>query len=195
MHDRISAFADGELPDAQIEAVMKDLATPEGRAAWDAYHHAGDVMRSDEMDVALSAGFSARLAARLEAEPTALAPPPVAVDAGQKESQRSWHRLAWPALGAAAVAAVAFLITPSLLNNWRDQPAAPVQARASTAASQAISHASVIASIAPASVGGAISLRAADLDSYIQAHQPVSPAVDGAARFVSPVAPDSPSAK
>ncbi len=191
MHDRISAFADGELPEAQVEAVMKDLATPEGRAAWDVYHRAGDVLRSEDMDIALSAGFAARMAARLDAEPTVLAPLPTAQASVGPAHPHPWHRLALPALGAAAVAGLAFVITPSVLNSLRDKPALPAQAATATAAAPAISHASVIASVAPASVGGAISLRSADLDPYVQAHQPVSPAVDGAAQFVSPVAPGS----
>lgn len=195
MHDRISAFADGELPHAQIDAVMKDLATPEGRAAWEAYHHAGDVMRSDDMDVALSPGFSARMAARLDAEPTVLAPPPaVPADTGQQASRFCLRRFAAPALGAAAVAALAFILTPSVLKSLNMTPDSQVQAVAS-ATSASISHASVIATAAPASAGGAMSLRASDLDAYVQAHQPASPAVDGAAHFVSPVVPGSSAAK
>jgi sigma-E factor negative regulatory protein RseA len=196
MHDKISAFADGELPHAQVDAVMKDLATPEGRAAWEAYHHAGDVMRSDDMDVALSPGFSARMAARLDAEPTVLAPPSaVPVDTGQQAASRfCLRRFAAPALGAAAVAALAFILTPSVLKSLNVAPADQVQAVAS-AASASVSHASVIAAAAPASAGGAIALRASDLDAYVQAHQPASPAVDGAAQFVSPDVPGSTAAK
>ncbi|MDO8301371.1 sigma-E factor negative regulatory protein [Lacisediminimonas sp.] len=194
MHDRISAFADGELPDAQVDAVMKDLATPEGRAAWEAYHHAADVMRSEDMDVALSPGFSARMAARLDAEPTVLAPPPaVAADTGKQASRFCWRRFAAPALGAAAVAALAFILTPPGLKSLHNEPAGPVQAVAT--ASQSISHASVIAAAAPAGAGGAIALRASDLEAYVQAHQPASPAVDGAAQFASPIVPDSSAAK
>jgi sigma-E factor negative regulatory protein RseA len=68
LHEHISALADGELSDSERELAFAALDTPEGQAAWRAYHLAGDVLRSTS-DGALSAGFSARLAAALAAEP------------------------------------------------------------------------------------------------------------------------------
>jgi sigma-E factor negative regulatory protein RseA len=66
--ERISAFADGELPKDDHELASAALRTDEGRAAWEVYHLIGDVLRTGE-SADLSPGFSARLSARLAAEP------------------------------------------------------------------------------------------------------------------------------
>jgi sigma-E factor negative regulatory protein RseA len=68
MHEHISALADGELPDGELELAMAALGTPAGRAAWEAYHLIGDTLRANASAVP-SADFSRRLAARLAAEP------------------------------------------------------------------------------------------------------------------------------
>jgi sigma-E factor negative regulatory protein RseA len=68
LHEHISALADGELPDSERELALAALGTPEGRAAWRAYHLTRDVLRSTPGGE-LSDGFSARLAAALAAEP------------------------------------------------------------------------------------------------------------------------------
>lgn len=68
LHEHISALADGELSDSERELAFAALDTPEGQAAWHAYHLSGDVLRGTPCG-ALSEGFSARLAAALAAEP------------------------------------------------------------------------------------------------------------------------------
>lgn len=74
LHENISALADGELSDSARELALAALATADGRAAWQAYHLTGDVLRASA-DGALSDGFTARLAARLAAEPAYQAAP------------------------------------------------------------------------------------------------------------------------
>ncbi len=68
LREHISALTDGELPDSERELALAALDSPEGQAAWRAYHLAGDALRRTP-DAELSDGFSARLAARLAAEP------------------------------------------------------------------------------------------------------------------------------
>ena len=67
LHENISALADGELAQSEQELAFAALQTAEGRAAWQAYHVVGDVLR-DSAQGALSAGFNAALAARRAAE-------------------------------------------------------------------------------------------------------------------------------
>jgi sigma-E factor negative regulatory protein RseA len=69
LHETISALADGELAASELELAFAALDTDEGRQAWDAYRHIGDVLRSEQYGHALSAQFDARLASRLAAEP------------------------------------------------------------------------------------------------------------------------------
>ncbi len=72
IRDYISAFADGELPAADIELALAALREDDGRAAWDLYHRIGDALRSEPGQAELSPGFAARLADRLAAEPIPL---------------------------------------------------------------------------------------------------------------------------
>jgi sigma-E factor negative regulatory protein RseA len=64
----ISALSDGELPRLDLELAMAALDGPDGRKAWETYHHIGDILRA-EPTPDLSPGFAERLAARLAAEP------------------------------------------------------------------------------------------------------------------------------
>lgn len=72
IRDYISAFADGELPDADLELALAALRDADGRQTWDLYHRIGDALRGDPLDADLSPGFALRLAERLAAEPTPL---------------------------------------------------------------------------------------------------------------------------
>ena len=72
MKDRISEFMDGELDDRSAAEVINALGRDgEARDAWRTYHLIGDALRDSSL---LSAGFTARVARALQAEPTVLAP-------------------------------------------------------------------------------------------------------------------------
>jgi len=66
--ERISALSDDALPKEDHELACAALRTADGVAAWEVYHLIGDVLRTGE-SADLSPGFSARLGARLAAEP------------------------------------------------------------------------------------------------------------------------------
>lgn len=68
IREHISALCDGELPEGDLELAFAGLQTPEGKQAWDVYHHVGDVLRA-RASADLSPGFAGKLAARLAAEP------------------------------------------------------------------------------------------------------------------------------
>lgn len=92
MKDRISQLMDGELGPQDTEAALGALRRdPEAADAWRTYHLLSDAMRDTPL---LSAGFAARFAARLAAEPTVLA----------RARRQPRPRLVWGA--AASVAAV-----------------------------------------------------------------------------------------
>jgi sigma-E factor negative regulatory protein RseA len=97
MKDRLSALMDGELDDKSAAETIAALGHDhEAVRAWRTYQLISDAMRESRV---LSLGFNARLAARLAAEPTVLAP-----RARQAESRR-WYALS----AAASVAAVALV--------------------------------------------------------------------------------------
>lgn len=88
IREHISALADGELSDADLELALAALLTPDGQQAWMAYHHIGDVLRAAPSPD-LADGFAERLAARLAAEQPALrraAHPPAAAAESAPES-------------------------------------------------------------------------------------------------------------
>ncbi len=65
----VSALSDGELAPDDLELALAALRAPDGQHAWDTYHRIGDELRA-QATPALSDDFSARLAARLDAEPS-----------------------------------------------------------------------------------------------------------------------------
>ena len=75
MREYISAFADGELPDADLELALAALREADGRQTWTLYHHIGAVLRSEPGQAELTPGFAARLADKLAAEPAPLRRP------------------------------------------------------------------------------------------------------------------------
>jgi len=72
MKARISELMDGELERREAAGPLDALrAGGEARATWCSYHLIGDAMRDTHP---LSAGFAARVAAKLAQEPTVIAP-------------------------------------------------------------------------------------------------------------------------
>ncbi len=96
MKERISALMDGELADREAAGLIGKIeAGGDGRDTWRTYHLISDAMRDTPL---LSAGFAARVAERLEKEPTVLAPRRL------QEAARPWFAI--PAAAAAGVAGV-----------------------------------------------------------------------------------------
>jgi sigma-E factor negative regulatory protein RseA len=99
MKSKISALMDGGLEPREAAPSLDALATDgEMRDAWRSYHLIGDAMRGTRV---LSEGFSGRVAAKLAAEPTVLAPARGAPAPGRPR----WQLLSL----AASVAAVAMV--------------------------------------------------------------------------------------
>ncbi|WP_334187475.1 sigma-E factor negative regulatory protein [Noviherbaspirillum sp.] len=194
--EQISALVDGELCEQHIDLALAALRQPRGRDAWEAYHQIGDVLRSDDMAVELSPGFAARMVARLEAEPTVVAPSNIskpiasptlgviqprtaANDAPvQRPSMRNW---AVPGMAAAAaVASVMFVASPQLLVAGKEAPASAMQIAGSGKVSVASpSQSSVVTAEGPEGVV----LRDPQIDDYLLAHQRFSPSVYSSAQF------------
>jgi sigma-E factor negative regulatory protein RseA len=176
--EQISALADDELSGEHIDVVLAALRNKEGKTDWDIYHQIGDVLRSDDMAVDLSPGFASRLSARLEAEPTIVAP--VLVRAGEGDvtvpSVGKARRWALPSMAAAAaMATVAFFTTPQLMVALKgdDDASGPAVKIAS----------GMDAGMATASASEGVVLRDPRIDDYLMAHQRISPSVYSTAQF------------
>jgi sigma-E factor negative regulatory protein RseA len=191
--EQISALADGELTDAQIDAAMAALRHPAARDAWETYHQIGDVLRSEEMGISLSAGFAARMAARLEAEPTIIAP--AALTPQEREAANDsisgkggMKRFAWPGLAAAAVAAIGLAGAPQLMVAMKGDSAegrtmvASASARASAMPQASVLQVAGQPRVSHSSQEGVV-LRDPRIDEYLLAHQRFSPSVYSTAQF------------
>ena len=89
LREHISAFKDGELPEADLELALAAMHGSDGQLAWRLYHLIGDTLRATDGAAAatvplpgLSAGFTARLAERLAAEVAPLRRGPLLAEAG-----------------------------------------------------------------------------------------------------------------
>lgn len=101
---QVSALMDSELDDAQTSRLLVQMQDDEALTAWALYHRIGDVIRSEDMGLPVSDDFSARFAARFEAELPLCAPkhePPTRFGA-------------WPAaLLAVAATVFGFAVAPT----------------------------------------------------------------------------------
>ena len=98
MNDRISALMDGEVDERSAAQVIEALARDaEAVRTWRTYHLIGDALRGGLL---LSERFTERVAQRLAAEPTVLAP---------RRMRTESPRLFTLSAAAASFAAVAFV--------------------------------------------------------------------------------------
>ena len=104
MKDKLSALMDGDLDEHSMRPVLDALRRDASlRTDWATYSLIGDALRGE---VAGSPDFAARVMASIEAEPTVLAPRPVA-PAPAAAAWRKLMPLAASVMGVAAVGWVA----------------------------------------------------------------------------------------
>jgi sigma-E factor negative regulatory protein RseA len=163
--ERISAFMDGEAGHAETHhALLRLKQDAECNQTWAAFHLIGDTMRGDPL---LRDDFMARFHARMETEPTQLAP------------RMSWRKSANYALSAAAsISAIAVVLTLTLVDN-------PLRPQAPVAAAPR-SDAPVLAQSESARP---LPPRPGKVNEYLMAHQEYSPstALQGVAPYVRTV--------
>lgn len=176
--EKISALIDGELePDEAGRALSHVKQEPGLQDTWDTYHLIGDALRGS---TPLSAGFQARLAQRLAAEPTVLAP--------QRAPARRIPTSVSYALSAAAslsaVAAVAWVALSGSADHA--QPGLAQAPLAATIATPVAANPPPPAGSTLATVPVPEAVRAHD---YLLAHQGVSPStvLQGVAPYVRTV--------
>jgi sigma-E factor negative regulatory protein RseA len=163
MKSKISALMDSELEGPEAQGALEALRNEgEARETWRSYHLIGDSMRDSRL---LSAGFAARVSAKLAEEPTVLAP-----RARRILEQRRWQVLS----AAASIAAVGFVSMAFI----SQEPVTPgPQLATSAAAPQAES-----VQVAPPDTA----------NDYLLAHQVYSPrnSLQGVAPYVRTVSSD-----
>ena len=169
MKDRISQLMDGELDERSAADTIKACAQgAEALETWRTYHLISDAMRDSRV---LSAGFSLRVAQRLEAEPTVLAP----------QRKRAESRTWFAASAAASFAAVALVGWLAFAPRPGGEPQMALQA-------PAISPLVALAPVQPVLVPPPSAA-----NDYLLAHQGFSPRVSfqGMAPYVRSVSDQS----
>lgn len=196
--EKISALADGEVTDEQLDLALAALKKDDACADWALYHQIGDVLRSSDMALNMSSDFSARFATRLEAEPTVIAPAvAIALSSGltngdvqgnkvfeQKGEVRNAKRWALPGMAAAAaMAAVAFVATPQLMVAMHGSPtSAESSPTMASVSNDKLSEASST-TVTAASASGELVIRDPRIDDYLFAHQRFSPSLYSTAQY------------
>jgi sigma-E factor negative regulatory protein RseA len=198
IREEISAFSDGELAQHRCEEVARKLRQPEAQDCWNLYHQIGDTLRSDEMANSLSAGFSARMAARLELEPAIISRPsemrslapkmtaPQDVLPSVRTAGRRWtsgRKFFVP--GLAAAAAVMYLGLPKLMvatNSFNNKSSIELAMKSGDAGTQ-LSGLKVVKNSDSSLSERVEVLRDSRMDEYLLAHQQFSPSLYSSAQF------------
>jgi sigma-E factor negative regulatory protein RseA len=161
MKEALSGLIDGDVRGDDVQLHFNRLrGDVELRYAWDTYHLIGDALRGD-----ITPNLCARVAARLRAEPTVLAPQR-RVSALQ---HAAWYSLS-AAAGVAAVALVAWTAFPGLrpVPQLASNPTATIEA-----ATPVAGGVTAVAVGAPAAETSP-RLSAAEVQDYLFAHQSYS---------------------
>ncbi|MBF5011194.1 sigma-E factor negative regulatory protein [Burkholderia pseudomultivorans] len=167
--ERLSALVDGEMFDGPDHGQFLAELDRADRAAWAHYHLIGDALRSDELALspALSATFTARMSAALEAEPHLLAP------AARKPATRTLLSLRRRVVPAFAVAAAAATLTWIVVPQMQTAGAPGAVQVASVGAPQngSLQRVTVAQASAQPGLQDVNIIRDASLDQYLEAHQ------------------------
>jgi sigma-E factor negative regulatory protein RseA len=94
LKEQISSLVDGELDANEVDTLLSALRVGENIEQWELYHQIGDLLRSDDLAVTMSSDFSARMEAKLAAEPNHFNPE-------QKKSRLITRKNAYIAVAAA----------------------------------------------------------------------------------------------
>jgi sigma-E factor negative regulatory protein RseA len=165
--DRISAFMDGESGQTETtQAILRLKQQADCCDTWEVFHLIGDTLRGE---APLHDDFMARFHARIEREPTQLAP------------RVTWRKSANYALSAAASLAGVFVVGMLVLSDNPLKPQAQIAAVPAPAAAT-VAQTSPPARPLPAANQGKV-------NEYLMAHQEFSPstAFQGVAPYVRTV--------
>ncbi|TAH13337.1 MAG: hypothetical protein EAZ11_02950 [Curvibacter sp.] len=161
LNERISALMDGDLPAAELDALLTELAQQDSFANdWHLYHVAGDVMRSSRLaPQRAELDFLARLELRLVQEtvelPRILQPPPLSTGEPARTSANGPWRWAVGVTFTVLVGVVS-------VGMWRSNVSVSSPQLASATAPNAVTASLPVPSVM---------LRDPELDALMAAHQ------------------------
>ncbi len=191
--EQISALVDNELSDQHVDLALAAMRQADGRAAWDVYHQIGDILRSDDMANEFSPDFTARLMARLDAEPTIMAPQarpateqlPLVAAGGAIARNSPFRRFVAPT-AVAAVAVLALIVSPQLTTALKGgvvKDQLLTQMVVSKDKSGPLEQVAAQDATFSAATQNGVVLRDPRIDQYLLAHQRFSPAWNSTAQY------------
>jgi len=197
--EQISALADGELAESDVGAVLKVLRQSEEKTTWALYHQVGDLLRSDEMAVELSDDFTRKMLARLDAEPTIIAPQfknvqrdiqasaVAGVAVAEAPAFKSFvRRFVVPGMAAAAAVSVVFFVTSphpvSTLATSNTEASSKLALSAGNKITPTSAGQQAVVRISGLAQQGEVA-RDPRIDDYLLAHQQFSPSMYSSAQY------------
>lgn len=163
LNERISALMDGDLPAAELDALLADLAREDSSAnAWHLYHVTGDVLRSQALAPRRSdLAFLQRLEPHLAREVVALAVTPLPVSSlpGAEPPRRLSSNGPWRWVASATFTLLVGVVSIGMW--WTAVPAVSPQ----------LAEVTVPAVESVASQAPTVMLRDPELDALMAAHQ------------------------
>lgn len=193
--EQLSSLFDGELEHAELIALLASIKSEQGselEQSWAEYGQISDALHSDELNMQLSDDFSARFAARLQQEPTIIAPAQLKV--ASSTSSSSWlsnkfNNTVKVVAGLAAVSVFAFVVSNQMgSHSMAPNLASPQMAQQVTSSDvqqvNANFEPATANDFAPKMETQVEMLRDPSLDNYLMAHQKASPSLDNAGRYI-----------
>ena len=179
----VSDLMDGQLSPGELSSALGRMAEPEWRQTWQVYHLIGDVLRSDDLAVCHGGeAFVERLRTELAGSGQEAALPTAQAGLLGQEATRApaandavfrWKLVA----GLASFSAVAVLGW-SALSGWGGPAGgsaqlaqAPVTVSAQAGASQVLTVAAPVQTVAAGAEGPSVMLRDPRLDALLAAHR------------------------
>jgi sigma-E factor negative regulatory protein RseA len=195
--EQLSSLFDGELEHAELIALLASIKSEQGTELeqnWTEYAQISDALHSDELNLQLSDGFSARFSARLQQEPTIIAP--AQLNVASEKSASFWLSNKFKvATGLAAVSVFAFVMSNQMGSHSMMPNLNSSQMAQQTTASDVQQVNANFDSVNPTLTANANDfapkmetqvemLRDPSLDNYLMAHQKASPSLDNAGRYI-----------
>lgn len=200
-NEQVSCMVDNELTKEQLHLLLKEMkqdVSGSSQSTWNIYHQIGDSIRSDDLNVNLSAEFNVSLSRLIAKEPTIFAPTMNVEKIDIKNLEANSTMLKTGVMskyGVLTGIAASFFVAIALSSQYffpfdlSENQLNVAQNKNDDLFMQAPLHNANHPEVselefAPKLMSQVEMLRDPDLDSYLLAHQKASPAIASAGRYV-----------
>jgi len=166
VQEQISALVDGECATHELDLALSALKAQAYTDEWEIYHQIGDILKSEDLNIGLSADFTAHLAASLASEPVYRKP----------SHHFSFQFSPKVAYAVAAMLTLATILVPQFAGHEGAETGAPYLAGHFVAATNGAQVQPALLAVAGSQTANARTdqsrmLRDPQIDGYLAAHQ------------------------